>query len=141
MHRRTFIAAAAAGLALPPRITSAASETSIELRDLYDRNLAFTPRARGLEGKRVSASGYMAPPLKADAQFFVLTARPMSICPFCDSSADWSDDILAVYIKRALEVAPFYVEIEARGTLRLGELRDRATQFVSQVRLVDASYG
>lgn len=141
MRRRTFIASAAAGLALPPRITSAAGETAIELRDLYGRNLTFTPFARGLEGARVRVSGYMAPPLKADAQFFVLTARPMSICPFCDSSADWSDDILAVYIKRALEVAPFYVKIEARGTLRLGELRDRATQFVSQVRLVDASYG
>lgn len=141
LRRRALVAAAIAGLVLPTRPSWAAGETSIDLRDLYDRDMAFTPLARSLDGERVRVSGYMAPPLKADARFFVLTTRPMSICPFCDSSADWSDDILAVYIKRALEVAPFYVEIEARGTLQLGELRDRATQFVSRVRLSDATYG
>ena len=42
--------------------------------------------------------GFMAPPLKAEAKFFVLTEIPMSICPFCSSDADWPDNIVVVYL-------------------------------------------
>jgi hypothetical protein len=40
----------------------------------------------------------MAPPLKAEAAFFVLTEIPMSLCPFCSSDADWPDNIVVVYL-------------------------------------------
>ena len=37
--------------------------------------------ATALEGKRIRVEGYMAPPLKAESTFFVLTKRPMAVCP------------------------------------------------------------
>ena len=40
----------------------------------------------------------MAPPLKAEAAFFVLTREPVALCPFCQSDADWPDNILVVYL-------------------------------------------
>jgi hypothetical protein len=83
----------------------------------------------------------MAPPLKADSNFFVLTKRPMAVCPFCESSADWPDDILAIYTKRTLKVIPFNVKIVVQGVLELGDMTDPDTGFVSRIRVVDARYG
>ncbi|KAA2313887.1 hypothetical protein DL237_10630 [Pseudooceanicola sediminis] len=110
-------------------------------RDLYARGGAFTDKARALDGQKVRFEGFMAPPLKADAAFFVLTQRPMAVCPFCESEAEWPDDILAVYIRRRLDVSPFNVRIEASGRLELGRYTDPETGFLSMVRLVDATYG
>ena len=50
--------------------------------------LEFTDRVMGLKGKQVMIRGYMAPPLKANGQFFVLTKTPVSLCPFCDTDLD-----------------------------------------------------
>ena len=83
----------------------------------------------------------MAPPLKANATFFVLTKMPMAVCPFCETAAEWPDDILAVYIKRRLRVIPFNIGIAAEGVLELGPVRDEETGFLSMVRLVNATYG
>ena len=63
----------------------------------------------------------MAPPLKAEADFFVLTKMPMAVCPFCNTAVDWPDDIVAVYTKRTVRIVPFNVEIMGRsGTRRRG---------------------
>jgi hypothetical protein len=88
----------------------------------------------------VSVTGFMAPPLKAESSFFVLTKRPMAVCPFCETSADWPDDILAIYTKRAIDVVPFNIRIRTEGTLELGTFKDPDTGFVSRVRIVDAHY-
>ncbi len=45
--------------------------------------LEFSDQVKSASGKEVAISGFMAPPLKAEANFFVLTEIPMSICPFC----------------------------------------------------------
>ncbi len=82
----------------------------------------------------------MAPPLKAETRFFVLTARPMSVCPFCETEAEWPEDILAVYAKRVVRVIPFNVGIMTTGQLELGSYTDPDTGFVSRVRLADAVY-
>ncbi|ORE94693.1 hypothetical protein ATO13_11476 [Stappia sp. 22II-S9-Z10] len=137
MDRRCFILGAAA-LTLPAGPVWAESD-SIRLRDLYEKNGDFTPLAQSREGTRLTVSGFMAPPLKADSNFFVLTKRPMAVCPFCETSADWPDDILAIYLKRTLQVEPFNVPLIARGTLELGDYRDPDTGFLSRVRLSDAT--
>ena len=58
----------------------------------------FSDKVKRLAGRTVSISGFMAPPLKAEAAFFVLTEIPMAICPFCSSDSDWPDNILVVYL-------------------------------------------
>ena len=64
----------------------------------------------------------------------------MAVCPFCETEADWPDDILAVYTKRTVDVVPFNIRLQARGVLELGPYRDPETGFLSMVRLADASY-
>ena len=53
------------------------------------RGLEFSDRLLALRGMTVAITGFMAPPLKAESTFFVLTSQPMAICPFCQSDADW----------------------------------------------------
>ena len=139
MLRRHFFATAGAALALP-RVARAQDET-IRLRDLYARDGSLSELAQSKLGERIVVEGFMAPPLKAEADFFVLTKMPMAVCPFCETSAEWPDDIVAVYTKRTVDVVPFNVGIDVRGVLEYGEKRDEETGFVSMVRLADATYG
>ncbi|QQA43051.1 hypothetical protein [Pelagovum pacificum] len=139
MQRRHFLSSALATLATPALAQSVATTDGIRLRELYDGH-DLSPLAQELMGQRVSVMGFMAPPLKAESQFFVLTKMPMAVCPFCESSADWPNDILAVYTKRTVDVVPFNVGIYAEGILEYGEYRDPETGFVSMVRLVDSVY-
>lgn len=110
------------------------------MRDLYAAGAEFSPRALELDGQKVAVQGYMAPPLKAEADFFVLTKLPMAVCPFCDSELDWPTDIVLVRLRRPQEWVDFNQPIRAVGTLRLGTEIDPDTGFVSRVRLVDAAY-
>ncbi|TDL83786.1 hypothetical protein [Meridianimarinicoccus aquatilis] len=138
LQRRAFLGA----FAVLPFVSTPlpAMEAPIKLRDLYNKDQTFSDLALSLEGQRITVDGFMAPPLKAEANFFVLTKRPMATCPFCESSADWPDDILAVYTKRTVKVIPFNVKIVTQGVLELGDMTDPETGFVSRVRLVDAKY-
>lgn len=143
MKRRTMLGTLTAGLGVaaigPGAIRAAfAEDEQVRLRDLYNRDMSFSPLAESLAGERVAVSGFMAPPLKADSQFFVLTKMPMSVCPFCETEAEWPDDIMAVYTKRRLRVVPFNVPIVTEGDLELGTFRDPDTGFLSRVRLADA---
>ena len=65
---------------------------------------------------------------------------PMAVCPFCETSAEWPSDILAVYTKRTVNVVPFNVGIVARGVLEDGVYSDPATGFLSLLRLTGATY-
>ncbi|MEM6825272.1 MAG: hypothetical protein AAF566_09170 [Pseudomonadota bacterium] len=137
MDRRHFLALGAAfALILPASIRS----TSVSVRDLYNDDLSFSDLARDLEGKRISVSGFMAPLLKAEENFFVLTKAPVADCPFCAIFAEWPDDFLAVYTKRVVEVVPSNVEIVTKGVLELGMYQDAETGFRSRVRLANATY-
>ena len=144
MRRRSLILTTAAALAVPA-LSRAASEAApdgpLRMRDLYEKTLDFSPLARELEGERVRVQGFMAPPLDPGLPFFVLTKRPLAVCPFCESEAEWPDDILAVYTKRALEPVAFNRPIEVSGILELGGYTDPDLGFVSRVRLRDATYG
>jgi hypothetical protein len=139
MDRRSLIltgAAMATGLAAP----ALAARKPIKLRDLYARDGSYSDLALSAKGERLTVEGFMAPPLKANMRFFVLTKMPMAVCPFCETAAEWPDDIVAIYTKRVVDVVPFNVGIDTTGVLELGEKRDPDTGFVSLVRLVDSVY-
>ncbi len=136
MNRRSFLIATGIGLLC----TRAGADEIVNMRDLYNQDLTFSDLAKARQGQRIAASGFMAPPLKAESSFFVLTKKPMAICPFCDTEADWPDDILAIYTKRTVEVIAFNVQIVVRGQLELGTYTDPELGFVSRVRLTDSTY-
>lgn len=139
MLRRSFLRL---GLAAPVVLAgpALAQDRVLKIRDLYEKSGQMSDLAQSRVGERVTFEGFMAPPLKAESSFFVLTKMPMSVCPFCETEAEWPDDILAVYTKRVVDVLPFNVKIEVRGMLDLGSYKDPETGFVSLVRLNDASY-
>lgn len=118
----------------------AQAENSLKLRELYDKGTVLSQLAKDLEGQYVTIDGYMAPPLQAMSNFFVLTRRPMAVCPFCETEADWPDDILAIYTKRTVKVRDFNDKIKVRGILKLGKFIDPDTGFLSMVRLENAVY-
>jgi hypothetical protein len=141
MLTRRQILAAPLALAAPALIRPAgAAEGVLKVRDLYARDRSLSELGEELVGQRIAVEGYMAPPLRAEASFFVLTKMPMSVCPFCETEAEWPDDILAVYTKRVVRPVYWTVGIEARGVLDIGPLRDEETGFLSMVRLMDATY-
>jgi hypothetical protein len=140
LTRRTLLTAAAAMPLATAAHATAEADRVLKVREFYNRMRGYSDTARSLAGERITVEGFMAPPLKADSKFFVLTKMPMSVCPFCETAAEWPDDIMAVYTKRTVDVVPFNVKIETRGVLELGEFRDPDTGFVSLVRLADSTY-
>jgi hypothetical protein len=100
----------------------------------------YTDKARKLAGKTVQMRGYMAPPLKPEIDFFVLTSLPTAICPFCDAAASWPDDIVLVRLSRPVRALAYDLLLNVTGTLDIGEFTDAATGFVSLVRLNEAKY-
>jgi hypothetical protein len=135
---------AGAGLALLqcPH-TTRASET-IRLDEMYKPSgvlgLEMSEKLVALNGKPVDIAGFMAPPLKAEAGFFVLTREPVSLCPFCNSDADWPSDIIVVYLRDSVRYTQTNRAITVSGTLEIGSKLDTKTGFVSLVRLIDADY-
>lgn len=102
--------------------------------------LQFSPKVQELRGREVAIRGFMAPPLKVEADFFVLTREPVALCPFCSSDADWPDNILVVYLAKRQAFVQNNATIEVRGVLEVGSHVDAATGFVSQLRLRDATF-
>lgn len=136
MNRRIFMGLTLAGMAAP----GALAQEGIRLRDFYNKDMSYSDIALELAGKTVTIEGFMAPPLQAESRFFVLTNRPLAICPFCDTEADWPNDIAAIYTKRMVVVEPFNVLLAVTGILDLESYRDPDTGFLSRLRLMDARY-
>ena len=82
--------------------TAKAATPELSFDELYSGGgvlgLQFSDKVKNLAGQRITIRGFMAPPLKAEAAFFVLTREPVALCPFCQSDADWPDNILVVYL-------------------------------------------
>lgn len=133
---------AAAGLLALPRVVLAAAPERLGFDDLYTgwsvMGLRFSDRAKAMAGHQTVMTGFMAPPLKADGTFFVLTREPMSLCPFCSTDAEWPPDIVVAYLKAEVAPSRFDAPIEVVGRLEIGSWTDPATGFVSQLRLQDA---
>ncbi|MBT3067803.1 hypothetical protein [Rhodoferax sp. U11-2br] len=98
----------------------------------------YSDQAKSLKNKEVRMRGYMAPPLKPESKFFVLTREPVAVCPFCASDAQWPADIVVVYLRDTLAPINLSRRIEVIGTLEMGSWTDPQSGFVSQVRIVDA---
>lgn len=135
LTRRSLLMCGAA-CALPTSLNAA---DRIHFSDLIAGE-AFTEKAMALAGQAVEMRGYMAPPLKPEINFFVLTALPAAICPFCDSAASWPDDIVLVQMERPIRAIAYDLLIRVTGTLELGTETDPSTGFVSRVRLRASRY-
>ena len=142
LNRRAFMAAA--GLLPFAASMSRAADTTLSFDELYGKfgvlGLEFTNKVKTLAGQEISMRGFMAPPLKAEAAFFVLTEIPMSLCPFCSSDADWPDNIVVVYLDEKQTFVQPSQTIEVRGVLEYGSWKDPETGFVSLLRLRQAEY-
>lgn len=139
MDRRDFLAVAGASLAMPS-LVRADGATVLRFADLYVRGRQLTDTAAALEGQRVQMTGYMAPPLKPEIDFFVLTRRPMSVCPFCETEAEWPIDIVLAFSEKPVEVVRYTDLIRVTGRFETGFDTDEETGFVSFLRLRDISY-
>ena len=85
MKRRVFLTASL--LMLAPWVKAKAA-ASIGFDEMYEGNpilgLQFSEKLKSLAQKTVSVQGFMAPPLKPEANFLVMTREPVSLCPFCN---------------------------------------------------------
>ena len=138
LDRRRLLFGSAA-LLLAGRVPAAASDT-FGFSDLYASDGVLSDTSKSLSGQQVEMTGFMAPPLKAEASFFVLTSMPMAVCPFCETEAQWPDDIVLVLTGEPISAVPFNRPIRVTGTLETGFAKDADTGFVSLVRLVNAEF-
>ncbi len=126
------------------QVADAGTERRLSFDELYSGGgalgLRFSDKVLSSEGKRISIRGFMAPPLKADADFFVLTREPVALCPFCQSDSDWPDNILVVYLSEKQRFVQNNAVIEVEGELEVGSWTDERTGFVSQLRLRNATF-
>ena len=136
--RRSLLAA------LLPVVAHAEAPSEIRFDGLYKsfgvRGLQFSDRVAALRGKPAVITGFMAPPLKAESHFFVLTSEPLALCPFCQSDADWPLDIVVIYLQRTMPLIDAGTRITVSGRLEAGSWLDPKSGFVSQLRLVNASF-
>lgn len=140
LTRRAALVGLAGVCAAPVRAGEPGKLTFSELYDTTDAGISFSRRVRDLAGATVTMRGFMAPPLKPESDFFVLTRFPMSICPFCSSEADWPSDIVVVYMAKAARTLEPSQLINVNGRLEAGLKMDPNTAFVSMVRIVEADW-
>jgi hypothetical protein len=137
------LAAAVIAAALTAAVPARAAEEALAFAELYAKQavlgLTLSAKTQSLAGRQVRILGYLAPPLKPDVRFFVLTRSPVALCPFCNSDADWPSDIVVVYPRGRSLPGSDGMPVAVAGTLEIGPRRDAETGFVSLVRIVDAS--
>ena len=115
--------------------TAKAATAELSFDELYSGGgvlgLQFSDKVKNLAGQRITIRGFMAPPL---------TREPVALCPFCQSDADWPDNILVVYLSSSQSFVQNNTTIEVEGVLEIGSHRDGDTGFISQLRLRDARF-
>ena len=118
-------------------LSTALAQPQFTFGDLYADvgTQEFSSELEAASGKTVTMLGYAAPPLKPDADFFVLTKYPMSVCPFCESEADWPPDIVYVKLPKGGTDTIIFGALKVTGTLEVGTAKDPATGFVSRIRI------
>jgi hypothetical protein len=132
--------AALAALACCAMATRARAAQRVAFSDLLNDAGDFTDIAKAASGREVEMRGYMAPPLKPEINFFILTRLPAAVCPFCDAAASWPDDIVMVQMARPIHAIAYDALIRVTGLLDIGDQTDEITGFVSRVRLREARY-
>ncbi len=144
MKRRAFFLGSLFFLLPLTEAVKASPVMSIGFDEMYEGNpilgLQFSAKLKSLADKIVSVQGFMAPPLKPEADFLVMTREPVSLCPFCNSDQDWPDNIIVVYLSKKQPFVQANRPIVVKGKMQLGSKADPETGFVSLVRLVDATF-
>lgn len=140
IDRRQVLFGSAAALAGWSAGTSSLAAPGDLAWDAIYKGGDFTEQVKLFNKTPVSIVGYMAPPLVADAKFFVLANVPMAICPFCSAGVDWPENIVVVYTQGPIRVVDYQIPVRVTGTLALGEETDAETGFVSKMRVMGASY-
>jgi hypothetical protein len=143
MRRRSLLAIAVFGI-VPSWLHKAWAGETLRFEEMYKASgvlgLETSDKLAALNGRAVEIRGFMAPPLKPEAAFFVLTRESVSLCPFCNSDADWPSDIIIVYLREGVRYTQTNRAIAVSGTLEIGSKLDTKTGFVSLVRLIEADY-
>jgi hypothetical protein len=121
------------------RLTFSASPVRLTFDEFYDgynvrTGLVLSDKLLSLDGQEVVIEGYMAPPLKAELDWFVLTRIRLSYCPFCSTAADWPDDIALIYLTDET-IRPTERPLRLSGRLEVGPSVDPETGMVSIVRI------
>jgi hypothetical protein len=125
--------------ARPTPVLATGEATLLSFDEFYDgydirTGLKLSEKLRSLDGQRVRIEGYMAPPLKPELDFFVLTRIRLAYCPFCSTAGDWPDDIAVVYLLGdPMRTTDRPLRLE--GTLELGPATDPETGMLSIVRV------
>lgn len=124
-----------------PRNPVTFTEFPVKLKfdEFYDgynvrTGLILSDKLLSLDGQPVVIEGYMAPPLKAELDWFVLTRIQLAYCPFCSTAADWPDDIALVYLADST-IRPTERPMRLYGTLEVGPSIDPETGMLSLVRI------
>ncbi|WP_218032545.1 hypothetical protein, partial [Paenibacillus elgii] len=111
----------------------------LTFEDLYSemtvRGVKLSDQVNQLSGKKMEMTGFMAPPLTAKVNFFVLTKVALTVCPFCSTDADWPTDIVVVFMPKGKDVTPTEHQVKVTGTLSVGSQTDEETGFVSLIRI------
>lgn len=96
--------------------------------------LVLSDKLVSLDGGTVTIDGYMAPPLKPELDYFVLTRVRLAFCPFCSTAGDWPDDIALVYLVDSNTTATDK-PVRVTGRMEVGASIDQETGMVSLVRV------
>jgi hypothetical protein len=139
-------AATDAALQVTPRVpmTFEAFPVRMTFDEFYDgynmrTGLILSDKLLALDGREVLMEGYMAPPLKPELDFFVLTRVRLAFCPFCSTAGDWPDDIALVYLGADTTTATT-VPVRVVGRLEVGASVDPETGMVSLVRIYASQF-
>lgn len=121
------------------RIAFDESPVAITFDEFYDgfnmrTGLLLSDKLVSLDGQRVVMEGYMAPPLKPELDFFVLTRIRLSFCPFCTTGSDWPDDIALIYMNNDTTTVTLN-PVRVTGQMEIGMSVDQETGMVSLVRI------
>lgn len=112
---------------------------SLTFDEFYDgynmrTGLVLSDKLLSLDGEQVTLEGYMAPPLKPELDYFVLTRIRLAFCPFCSTAGDWPDDIALVYLTDQTTTATER-PVRITGRIEIGASVDQETGMVSLVRV------
>ncbi len=145
VNRRTFIASVIALTAylaggVRHSVLGAAKPAKLSFKEVWAAGMEFSAKTKQLNKKPVVMRGFMAPPLRPDADFFILTKMPMAVCPFCESEADWPDDIILVRLEGQQQFVQYNIPIETTGVLEIGTDVDEETGFVSRLRITGGRF-
>lgn len=134
-------AATDAAIQLTPRVpvTFDVNPVRITFDEFYDgynlrTGLVLSDKLLSLDGEDVVMEGYMAPPLKPQLDYFVLTRIRLAFCPFCSNASDWPDDIALIYLPDQTTTATEY-PVRITGRIEVGASVDQETGMVSLVRI------